>query len=270
MGAHCIGLKQCRQSDIYLKGRKTLGTRIVLVRPTHSGNIGAAARAMATMGMGELVLVQPHAPIDDQARALAANALDILTTASSVEQLDDAIADCKLVCGTSARARRIDWPTIAPRRCGSLVVEATQRGHVAILFGPERTGLTNAEMDRCQHLVRIPTASTYSSLNVASAVQILTYEIWMAMSGSEGKLDADDQAEAVDQEQMHRFYDHLEQLLVAVEFLDPDNPRLLMRRLRRLFNRAQPDQNEMNILRGILTETLKRLGALDKPDRRGA
>ncbi len=247
-----------------------MGIRIVLVRPTHSGNIGATARAMKTMGLTELALVAPHASIDEPARARAVNALDVLEAATSVDQLDSAIAQCTLVCGTSARSRRIGWPTITPRECGRLAVPAAAHGDVAILFGQERTGLTNEEMDRCHHLVRIPTASQYSSLNVASAVQIIAYEICLAMYET---IDAHGEGEretAVDQDQMNRFYEHLEQLLVAVEFLDPANPKLLMRRLRRLFNRAQPDHNEMNILRGILTETMKKLARLDKPDRRGA
>jgi len=247
-----------------------VGIRIVLVRPTHAGNIGAAARGMKNMGLTELVLVAPHAPIDEEARARAAHAIDVLADARSLDHLDAAIGDCSLVFGTSARARRIDWPTISPRECAARAAMASAKGAVAILFGQERTGLTNDELDRCHHLVKIPTGLAYSSLNVAGAVQIIAYEIQLALQEGDQASGGIGAEMPVGQEQMERFYEHLEQVLVAVGFLDPANPRLLMRRIRRLFNRAQPDQNEMNILRGVLTETMKKISQLDKPDQRGA
>jgi len=247
-----------------------MAIRIVLVRPTHAGNIGAAARAMKNMGFTDLALVTPHAEVDAEARALSVHAVDVLERARRCDSLETAISNCVLVLGTSARSRRIDWPTVTPRECAERVAISASQGDVAVVFGPERTGLSNEEMDRCHHLVTIPTDPSYSSLNVAAAVQILTYEMRLAQLAV-SSIDEPGALEApADQAQMERFYAHLEEALVAIAFLDPANPKMLMRRLRRLFNRARPDQNEMNILRGILTETMKKVRELDNRDGRSA
>jgi tRNA (cytidine32/uridine32-2'-O)-methyltransferase len=230
--------------------------RIVLVRPTHPGNVGATARAMKNMSLRNLYLVEPENFPSAQASDRAVGADDLLRNASICASLDEALVGCHLVIGTSARQRRIEWPALDPESCASRLVEGAQNGPVALLFGQERTGLLNAELDRCHYVVTIPADKEYSSLNLACAVQILAYEIHRAMhSGTTAMAGGTDVREGrpVSAEEMQRFYRHLEDVLQQIEFLDPENPRLLMRRLVRLFNRASPDHNEMNILRGILT-----------------
>jgi TrmH family RNA methyltransferase len=227
--------------------------RIVLARPTHPGNIGAAARAMKNMGLSQLALVAPERYPDPEATALAADAGDVLAQARVHATLEEAIGDCTLVIGTSARSRRIDWPALEPRACAQRLVEAAASGPVALLFGQERTGLTNDELDRCQYLVTIATSAAYPSINLAGAVQILAYEVFMAAgAGMQSPPQAREQPLAT-AEEMQRLYEHLEQVLTETGFLDPANPRLLMRRLARLFGRAALDRNELNIVRGILT-----------------
>lgn len=237
--------------------------RIVLVQPTHPGNIGAAARAMKTMTLTNLWLVAPSQFPSPVANAMAAGADDVLAQAHVTTDLDSAVAECHTVVGSSARSRRIGWPTLDPRAAAQRLVTAARQGPVALLFGQERSGLTNSELDRCQALVQIPANPAYSSLNIASAVQLLAYEIYVAAGA--GAVPAAESVPATTEE-MQRFYRHLEQVLVAIRFLDPANPRLLMRRLTRLFNRAAPDQNDINILRGILT-AVNQAQKLDKNTR---
>jgi len=230
--------------------------RIVLVRPTHPGNVGATARAMKNMSLRNLYLVEPENFPSPQASDRAVGADDLLRNASICASLDEALVGCHLVVGTSARQRRIEWPALDPESCARRLVEGAQSGPVALLFGQERMGLLNAELDRCHYVVTIPADKEYSSLNLACAVQILAYEIHRAMhSGTTATAGGTDVREGrpVSAEEMQRFYRHLEDVLQQIEFLDPENPRLLMRRLMRLFNRTSPDHNEMNILRGILT-----------------
>jgi TrmH family RNA methyltransferase len=226
---------------------------IVLVRPTHAGNIGACARAMKTMGLESLRLVRPCAAIDAQARAMAAGADEVLDRAVMCDSLDEALRDCSYVLGTSARERRIGWPVFAPRDGAAMLLAQAAQRPVALLFGQERTGLTNDELDRCHALITIPANPEYSSLNLASAVQILAYEIYVAANVRAAVPMAMDGHTPVAHEEMRQFYRHLQQVMIETGFLNPAKPRLLMRRLVRLFNRAQPDSNEINILRGILT-----------------
>lgn len=230
--------------------------RIVLSRPTHPGNIGAAARAMKNMGLRRLALVAPGAFPHAEATALAGAATDILEQACVYATLTDAIAGCHLVIGTSARERRIEWPALTPKECAERLLAGAAQGSVALVFGQERTGLTNDELDLCQYLVTIPTGQEYSSLNIASAVQILTYEIFQtsqAAAGTAAALPGTRDQPLATAGELQRLYDHFEQVMVQTGFLDPANPRLLMRRLARLFGRAELDRNELNILRGILT-----------------
>jgi tRNA (cytidine32/uridine32-2'-O)-methyltransferase len=228
--------------------------RIVLVRPTHPGNVGATARAMKNMSLRTLYLVAPEDFPSSQASDRAAGADDLLREAVLCASLDEALKGCHLVIGTSARPRRIEWPAVDPAGCARRLVDGAQQGPVALLFGQERTGLLNAELDRCHYVVTIPADSTYSSLNLACAVQILAYEIYQARDADTIRNAADDaEGRPVSNEDMRRLYQHLEEVLQQIGFLDPENPRRLMRRLTRLFNRAGLDHNEMNILRGILT-----------------
>jgi len=226
--------------------------RIVLVEPTHPGNIGAAARAMKAMGLEHLRLVAPTRFPSAEATARAAGADDILNAARVIDSVDEAVADCGLVLGTTARMRRIEWPVIDPREAARRAVDQSARAPVAVLFGRESAGLTNAELDRCQALIRIPAAAHFSSLNVAAAVQIVAYELRTEVGGA-GITAASVQSPAATAGELEGFYRHLEETLVRIGYLDPAAPKLLMRRLRRLFSRAEPDRAEINILRGILT-----------------
>lgn len=231
------------------------GIRVVLVHPTHPGNVGAAARALKNMGLERLCVVAPAAFPHPEATARAAGAEDVLANAVLAPDLDAALAECHYVLGTSARPRHIDWPMLDPAEAAARLVEEASRGPVALLFGQERSGLTNAELDRCHALVQIPANPAYSSLNLAAAVQILAYEVRRALGApaAEARALGADESPPASASDMEHFYRHLEEVLVETGFLDPANPRFLMRRLRRLFNRARPDQNEMSILRGILT-----------------
>lgn len=237
--------------------------RIVLVNTTHPGNIGAVARAMKNMGLHDLCLVAPKTFPSEVADARASGALDVLADARVVSEVSEAVADCQLVVGTSARGRHIPWPIVNPREMAAIVVPSGQR--VAILFGREDRGLTNEELHLCHHHVHIPSVEGFSSLNVAAAVQVIAYELRMAQLYS----DQADQArprwgtewdiELAEHRELELMFEHLEKTLVDVEFLDPKNPRQLMPRLRRLLLRAVPDKVEVNVLRGILTAVQKRL-----------
>ncbi len=242
------------------EARMLSNIRIVLVEPSHPGNIAAAARAMKNMCLEHLYLVSPEKYPHDDARARAAGADDILNAAVVTDSLQSAVADCAMVFGASARLRTLNWPQFDPRQAATEISRLSQTSQVAIVFGRERTGLTNAELDCCHYLVHIPCNEQFSSLNLAAAVQVLAYEIFSAQQ-AEPPTNSDDQDEPpVNQLEMQRFYHHLEETLVNIDFLDPDKPKKLMRRLYRLFNRAQPQQTEVNILRGILTAVDKVCG----------
>jgi TrmH family RNA methyltransferase len=228
-----------------------MSIRIVLVGTTHPGNIGAVARAMKNMGVDDLALVNPRYFPDKEATARASGAEDLLDNATVTENLRDAISDCVYVAGASARARAINWPCLEPRACAAKLLEESARGPVAAVFGPEKSGLSNEDLDHCDTLLTIPSNPDFSSLNLAMAVQVLTYELRAAQSAPTDAYTAD--APLATSAEFEHFYEHLERVLTDLRFLDPDNPRHLMRRLRRLFIRARPDQNEVNILRGILT-----------------
>lgn len=231
--------------------------RIVLSRPTHAGNVGGAARAMKNMGLKRLYLISPAPDYHgDVARARSAGAEDILDNATVCADLDTALAGCSLVIGTSARERAIAWPALSPASAARELVSAGP-GDVALLFGQERSGLSNEELDRCSFVVSIPTDPQFASLNLASAVQIMAYELYQAALGQDERAITPGEPLANDEE-LQALYRHLEQVLVEIAFLDPANPRKLMRRLMRLFNRARLDKNEMNILRGILTAIQQR------------
>ena len=231
--------------------------RIVLLNTSHPGNIGAAARAMKTMGLTRLYLVNPKQFPAAEATARASGADDVLANARICADLDTALAGSKLVIGASARCRSIPCTVIEPAVCAGYVCAESERGDVSILFGAERSGLSNVEIDRCQYLVQIPSNPEYGSLNLAAAVQIICYEVLVVHRArmKQGVEPAVPEHEPAAADEMERFYEHLERVLVKLEFLDPDKPRRLMRRLRRLYNRAHPDENEINILRGILAAT---------------
>jgi TrmH family RNA methyltransferase len=223
-----------------------------LVDTSHPGNIGATARAMKNMGLSELHLVRPQQFPHAEATVRASGADDVLFHARVHERFEDAIAECSLVVGTSARARHLPWDLVEPRECATRLVAESKSGPVALVFGAERMGLTNAELQLCNLLVTIPTHPDYSSLNVAMAVQLLAYEIWLQLRPGAPN-SPEREVRMATSEEMVRLYAHIEQVLNEIEFYDRTGNGQLMTRIRRLFNRAQVDQNEMNILRGILT-----------------
>lgn len=230
--------------------------RIVLVNTSHTGNMGSAARAMKTMGLTRLVLVDPQALPDDGAHALAAGASDVLANARIVSTLDEAIADCGLVIGTSARSRTLSWPMLDPREAGEKAVGEGMQHPVALVFGRERTGLTNDELQKCHYHVAIPANPEYSSLNLAMAVQTICYEVRMCWLQDQA-LEVESEADYPSAHQLEGFYQHLEQTLLKTGFIADDHPGQVMSKLRRLFNRARPEAIELNILRGILTSIQK-------------
>ena len=260
--------------------------KIILVRTTHPGNIGAVARAMKNMGFYQLSLVNPtdctngDAPCDpsDSSEALsrAAGAEDILQSAQVYDSIEDAIADCHIVIGASARNRKMVWPLINPRECADLVLDkvfkaqALGQQNIALMFGNEASGLSNDELQRCHYHVNIPAVEAFSSLNLAMAVQLISYEIRMAWL-LDKSLDAPHQLTAQilspeddgwDEQvapvgELDGFFKHLEKTLIEIDFHDPSNPRQLMTRMRRLFQRAHLDKMEVNILRGVLSAVQK-------------
>lgn len=247
--------------------------RIVLVETSHSGNIGAVARAMKNMGLGSLYLVNPASFPDEASYARAAGASDVLDNTRVVSSLDEAISDCVLVMGTSARGRKVPWPVIAPPEAAAKAAEHTAAGPVALVFGRENHGLSNDELQRCHFHIHIPSNPDYSSLNLAMAVQVVSYEMRMhflrGLEGGEGSPYLKAMTEPGDEgwdvpvapvSDVEGFFGHLEQVLVDIDFHRRENPRQLMTRLRRLFQRAKLDQMEINILRGILTAVQKSSG----------
>jgi tRNA (cytidine32/uridine32-2'-O)-methyltransferase len=235
--------------------------RIVLVNTSHTGNIGSTARAMKTMGLSQLVLVDPVTPPDGQASALAAGAGDVLAGSRQVATLAEAIAGCGLVVGTSARSRTLSWPMLEPRECGKKLVAEVSQYPVALVFGRENNGLSNEELQQCHFHVCIPANPEYSSLNLAAAVQTLCYEIRMASLQMIREQEVVEPYPLVDD--LEAFYSHLEQTLLKTNFIKPQHPGMVMSKLRRLFNRARPDEQEFNILRGILASIEKTIKAKD-------
>lgn len=226
--------------------------RIVLVNTSHTGNIGSVARAMKTMGLSNLYLVDPVSPPDGKAQALAAGATDILANAITVDTLDEAIKDCGLVVGTSARNRTWSWPMLDPRQCAKKMLGEAPKHQVALVFGRENNGLSNEELQQCHFHVCLPANPEYSSLNLAMAVQTLCYEIRMTW------LENQDQYEQIEQdyplsEDLEGFYTHLEETLLETGFIVKAHPGQVMMKLRRMFNRARIEKQELNILRGILS-----------------
>lgn len=229
--------------------------RVVLVETSHPGNIGAAARAMKTMRLTQLYLVNPVCDFPSaESTARASGADDILGHAVVCRDLEEALNGCSLVIGASARARNLEWPTITPRQCAErIVTEQAKGGSVAVIFGRERSGLSNKELEQCHYRMHIPANPEFSSLNLAAAVQIVAYEIHLASQPQEIPKLEENCEEFATPVEIERFFKHLEETLIDVEFLDQRNPRHLMRRLRRLFARTRLLTTEVNILRGILT-----------------
>ncbi len=223
--------------------------RFVLVETSHTGNLGAVARAMKTMGLHQLHLVRPKQPPDAQAIARAAGADDLLAAARIHENLTQALAGCRLVIGSSARRRTLDWPLLEPSDCAQMLMKEAQAGEVALVFGRESTGLTNRELQSCQYLAWIPTAPDFRSLNLAAAAQVFAYEIRRAASQCLPPAPSHVPAPA---EQVAGLHAHLMNTLITIGFVHPQQSKTLAGRLYRFLHRARPDPTEINILRGIL------------------
>ena len=241
-----------------------LPIRIVLVDPSHPGNVGAVARAMKNMGLDELVLVRPKQFPDAEATARASSAADLLARARVVGDVGAAIAGCGLVLGTSARPRAANWEVLEPPEAAARAVAEAGRRAVAILFGGERNGLSNEDLSSCHALVTVPANPEYESLNLAQAVQILTWEIRKATGARARRLPAE--APPATAEQMAHLRQHLAKVLAAIGFDDPRNHANLLTRIERLLARAVPDEKEAQILRGVLT-AVERSAGLDGSDR---
>ena len=229
--------------------------KVVLVGTSHPGNIGSVARAMKTMGLSQLILVDPQTPINDKSFALAAGAIDILNNAVIVDTLAQGVADCGLVIGASARSRTLPWPMLDPRQTGVKMISEVTDYPVAVVFGRENSGLSNDELQMCQFHVCIPANPEYSSLNLAMAVQTICYEIRMSYLAQAPAEETSPAQQYPSSEQLNSFYQHLEDTLNDIEFINKAHPGLVMNKLRRLYNRARPEEVELNILRGILTAT---------------
>ncbi|MGJ0486374.1 MAG: RNA methyltransferase [Methylomicrobium sp.] len=226
---------------------------IVLVGTTHPGNIGAVARAMKNMQMANLRLVAPKIFPSADATSRASGADDILARAMVCDTLREAIADCQVVFGASARSRTISWPDLTPRQCASEIFTKYPGDKIAIVFGREHSGLTNEELDMCRYLLHIPCNPAFSSLNLAAAVQVICYELFIAAGHHERKAIGDrGECPLATAEQMESFYDHLREALIDIDFTQADKSTSIMRRLRRIYNRIELDTKEVDILRGIL------------------
>jgi|TARA_B100001093_G_scaffold49598_1_gene42104 tRNA (cytidine32/uridine32-2'-O)-methyltransferase len=247
-----------------MEGKKVLLTdslnsvKIVLVGTTHPGNIGAAARAMKNMGIKNLSLVQPKEFPSDVAIYRSKAAKDILENAQVFNNLEEAIFDCELVIGTSARGRKVPWPILNPKQAAEEVSRSSSHHNIAIIFGREDRGLTNEELGLCNLHVNIPTDPDYSSLNLAQAVQILVYEIRQAILGEQEDKNYWD-VELANNDQTELLINHMDELMQQVEFYDVDNPRKLLLRVRRFFKRSRIDVMETNIFRGLFATIQKKL-----------
>jgi TrmH family RNA methyltransferase len=251
------------------KGRleyQSMNVRIVLVSTQHPGNIGSAARAMKTMGLTDLALVAPARFPAPEALTMAAAADDVLGRARVFVSVREAIADCGLIVGTTARARHLPWLVVGPREAAQEIMIAAASATVAVLFGAERTGLSNDDLEQCQRLLTIPCDETYPSLNLAMAVQIVAYELRLAAREPRrgGIAAAGPHASA---DEIEHFYAQLAEVLDEIDFRDRTGSGHLMARLRRLFNRAALDENEIHILRGILTAVQGRRRRAGEPHR---
>jgi tRNA (cytidine32/uridine32-2'-O)-methyltransferase len=232
--------------------------RFVLVETSLTANQGAVARAMKTMGLAQLALVNPRHPPDAEALARAAGADDLLQHARIYPTLPEALADCRLVIGASARRRAIEWPLLSPAAAARQLLEEATQGTVALVLGRESSGLSNAELAHCHYLTQIPANPAFSSLNLAAAAQVFAYEIrqaWLATEATTHTTPADNDApddEPASALEMAGFFEHLRATLIQIGFAKPEQSHKLLHRLRRLFNRARPDRTELNILRGML------------------
>lgn len=240
--------------------------RMVLSHTTHPGNIGAAARALKVMGLSQLSLVNPKDYPCAEATQRASRATDILANATVVNCIEEAVSDCQLIVGTSARTRTLPSKLITPRELAEKIKQNPSRVPVAILFGTENSGLTNEELQICHYHVCIPTNPDYSSLNIASAVQLVAYEMRLALSEQalvleQRQVESD---QAISREQLSGLLEHFEQVMLQTGYLVPGQERLLPQRMNRLFNKAELTVAELNIMRGFLSAMEKHVKKIEK------
>jgi len=246
----------------YIRPRKKMtmtalkNIRIVLIEPSHPGNIGATARSMKTMGLENLYLVRPKRFPNKEANTLAAAAEDVLTRAHVLEDASEAIQDCQYIFGTTSRRRSDNWKIVTPRECAQKLFTSKYTAKSAILFGRESSGLTNQELDLCSYLIHIPANPEYMSLNLASAVQVVSYELYLASLQLKAKHTMPKQ-DIADSSETEFLYEHFEQVLSNIGFLNTKNPAKLMRKLRKMLNRRSLTKEEVQILRGILASIQK-------------
>jgi TrmH family RNA methyltransferase len=226
--------------------------RVVLCQTSHPGNIGSTARAMKTMGLDRLYLVRPKHFPDPEATSLAVNAAGVLETAVVTQTLEQALADCQFVIGVSGKERSLSQQVMTVREAAQVVKTTAVQSQVALVFGTEMSGLSNAEADLCHVLATIPANPEYTSLNLAQAVQIMSYEVRMALTT--GELHYQEKAaELATQDELERFYEHMREVLEHIGYINPRAPKKLFERLRRLYGRTRLEKEEVNLLRGILT-----------------
>lgn len=238
----------------------TNNIRFVLMGTTHAGNIGAAARAMKTMGINDMALVNPEGFPSAEATSRASGADDLLTKADVCKSIDEAIANTKLVIGTTARKRHMDIPVIDARQAAELLIAEAKLNKVALVFGKERYGMTNEEVERCHYLVRLPTVENFSSLNLAAAIQVLAYECRMAALGkSENKYPEKVEDDHVDAAKMESFFAHYFDVMEKALYLRKEGHESLKTKIRLMYNRIRPKKHEIDILRGFLTKLDKKL-----------
>ncbi|MGB4810974.1 MAG: RNA methyltransferase [Methylophilaceae bacterium] len=230
--------------------------RVVLCQTSHPGNIGSTARAMKTMGLSRLYLVRPKRFPDAEAKSLAVNAADVLDTAIVTQTLEEALADCHFVVGVSGKERALSQQVLNVREAAQEVNKIATTQQVALVFGTEISGLSNAEADLCHVMATIPANPEYTSLNLAQAVQIMCYECRMSIT--EGTLHFNEKpAELATQDELERFYIHFEEVLTQIGYINPRAPKKLFERLRRMYGRTRLEKEEVNLLRGVLTLTLE-------------
>lgn len=240
--------------------------RIILVATSHPGNIGSTARAMKTMGLSSLYLVKPKSFHDYKAKEMAAGADDLLDSAIVTETLEDALIGCQLILGTSARPRGLSLPGLLPASCADLISQQADNTQIAIVFGREHAGLTNEELLKCHYHIHIPSNPEYGSLNLAQAVQIIAYELRMKVLAPKAEV-ALRQDESATADEIEQFYEHLREVFIEIQFLKASNPRRVMQRVRRLFNRVSLEKMEVNLLRGMLSHVQKSIQLASKRDR---
>ena len=243
--------------------------RIVLVQTSHPGNIGATARAMKNMGLSDLALVQPKIFPSAEATSRASGADNILANAHVYDSLQEALEPCELVLGASARIRHLGWSEVGPKKGRELLIAGAKKAPVALVFGRENSGLTNEELELCHHLLHIPTNPDFSSLNVASAVQVMCYEIYSAVIGAQVIESPEVEDRPATSQEFEGFFDHLLKTLEKTEFLQLYKTKRLQQRIRRIFYRSELNRTEVNILRGILTAINNKLDGIKRAKKGG-